>query len=425
MTDVVVKRGVGITQRAPLTHQFMDYIWRMLDAPPGDPHYLAVDNERVVDSQFLVQYSPVPVNEVQIIYRGQMYTFNYPVGDPRLGPLAAYPYADYRHIRSFSILNELSTDMLWRTQALDPNRGQDYLFYKFIVCLHEVNNLIFQRGLTPREQDFMSRYWDNFVVVGFRHAIKVGGYDIKWHRDSAVFQFGQGTQEGEIFGTDRKAGFITCGVYVNRPHGLPGNVAGISFLQGPKQHTIFPPGGTIVTFLDPAVMHRVIPVADSGTAPLKRGFIQRSAIFNEYFTTREKIEAQMEENPIFNKISAPAKFRSLKQVYKQLNKYFRGASATFAVPMNQMRNRIGTATNAQIDNLYAYRHPEYARYMRNTFPGQPVEAPANFFIYKIRGEAQNRRQKLLNLHTLYTNLHQSFGVQRVNQPNYVSYYNNA
>jgi hypothetical protein len=431
MADVIVKRGLGISQHAPLIHNFMDFIWQMLDAPVGDPHYLAVDNLAAVDSQFLVQFSPVPVNEVQIIYRGQMYTFDYPTNDPRLAPLAAHPYAQNRFIRSFMILNEPTTDMLWNTQGLDPARGQNYIFYKYIVCLHDVKNLIFQRGLTPREQDFMGRYWDNFVAVGFRHAIRIGGYDIKWHRDSSVFQFGQGTPEGEIFGTDRKAGFITCGLYVNRPQGLPGDVAGISFLQGHKQHTIFPQGGTCVTFLDPSVMHRVVPATSAGTAPTKRatdtrlGFVQRSAIFCEFFTTRERVESQMIEHPIMTKPSAPSKFRSLKQVYKQLNHYFRGASAQFGVPLNQMRNRIANAPNAHINNLYAYQHPQYAAYLERNFPGQPVQPPANFFLYKIKGEAQNRRQKLRNLHNLYTNLASSFTVQRVNQPNYVSYHNNV
>jgi hypothetical protein len=431
MTDVIVKRGLGIAQHAPLVDNFMDFIWQMLDAPPGNPHYLAVNNRGAVDSQFLVQFSPVPVNEVQIIYRGQMYTFNYPTNDPRMAPLAAYPYAQNCYIRSFMILNELTTDMLWITQGLDPNRGQNYIFYKYIVCLHQVRNIILQRGITPRERDFMNRYWDNFVAVGFRHAIEVGGYDIKWHRDSTVYQFGQGTQEGEIFGTGRKAGFITCGLYVNRPQGLPGNVAGISFLQGHKQHTIFPQGGTCVTFLDPSVMHRVVAATSAGTAPTKRvtdtsaGFVQRSAIFCEFFTTRERIETQMVEHPIMTKPSVPAKFRNVKKVYEQLNHYFRGASAQFGVPLNQMRNRIANAPNAHINNLYAYQHPQYALYLQQFFPGQAIQPPANFFVYKIKGESQNRRQKLLNLHNLYTNLAPSFIVQRVNQPNYISYYNNA
>ena len=423
MADVIVKRGVGIAQNAPLTDMFMNFIWQCLDAPPGNPHYLPVENKNAVDSEFMVQFSPVPVNDVQILYRGQMYTFNYPTNDPRMTPLQAYHYIRYRNIRSISILPNMTTDMLWRTQALDPNRGQNYLFYKFIVCLHEINSLIFERGLTERENTFISNYWDNFVAVTMRHAVKIGGYDIKWHRDSTVIQFGQGTQEGEIFGTNRKAGFITSGVYVNRPHGLPGDVAGISFLQGHKQHTIFPQGGTIVTFIDPSVMHRVVPATSAGTAPTKRGFVQRSAIFNEYFTTRERVEDQMEEHPIFTKASVPAQFRNLKKVYTQLNKYFRSASANFGVPLNQMRNRIQNASNAHINNLYAYQHPEYAAYLATNFPGQAFKPPANFFVYKIKGEAQNKRQKLLNLHNLYKNLAPSFIVQRVNQPNYVRYIN--
>lgn len=421
MTDVIVKRGVGFAQHASLTHVFMNFIWDCLDAPPGNPHYLAVENTGAIDSEFLVQFSPVPVNEVQFLYRGQAYTFNYPVNDPRLAPLQAYPYAQNRYIRSICVNDKNTTDMLWNTQVMDPNRGRDYISYKYIVCLHEIKNIIFQRGLTQRETTFIDNYWDNFVVIGIRHAIQIGGYDIKWHRDSAVFQFPRGTPEGELFGTNRKAGFITCGVYVNRPHGLPGDVAGISFLQGQKQHTIFPQGGTIVTFIDPSVMHRVVPATSAGTAPIKRGFVQRSAIFCEFFTTRERIEAHGVNHPIFTKPSAPAQFRSLKKVYKQLHKYFRGASATFGVPLNRMRNSIQSATNAQINNLYAYQHPEYAAYLAQFFPGRPVQPPAKFFVYKIKGEAQNKKQQLLNLHNLYKNLAPSFTGQRVNQPNYVTY----
>jgi len=245
-----------------------------------------------------------------------------------------------------------------------------------------------------------------------------------------VYEFDPQSRDGELFGTQRRAGFITSGIYVNRPQGLPPDVAGISFMQGPKIHTIYPQGGTVVTFLDPAVLHRVIAAGNTGTAVTKRNFIQRSAIFTEFFTTRELVEqgAQLYggvEHPIFSKVSTPAHFRSTKKVYKQLVKYWRGVSQQFGVPLNQIRNRIRTAPEAHINNLFAYQHPEFVNFVASLNPPVPIKPPANFFVSKVKGEAPNKRQKLLNLHNLYTNLATSFTGQRVNQPNYITYYPNA
>jgi hypothetical protein len=395
----------------------MDFIWDCITLPPGHPNHINA-TEPSIDSILQFKWSDKPVQSVAIMFGSEPYfLFNYQQ-EPHLAQLySMYPPANYRHVSSIHYADTPVSRMLAGAQ------NRDYLCYKLIVVIHEVGKL-FEMGLTPRETNFIYRYWNRYTYLTLRHAIKVGGYDIKWHRDSTVIKYSSGSKEGILFGTDRMAGFVTSGIYINRPQGLPSNEAGISFIKDNKIHSIFPQGGTVVTFLDTEVFHRVVPLAHAGTAEVRNGYVKRSAAFMEHFTTKQIVEAQMEPSATFNKVSIPSQFRNIESVYRHLTNYF--SSFRNRLPANlknkNMNMAISTAPEHVISDAYHYMPEGYQAYVAS-ITAAPLVPPADFFVYKVKGKASNMRGKLKNLHTLYQNLRRSFSGAHINSANFVKYLN--
>lgn len=418
--DVIVKANLAIPQSAPLLANYMDFVWDCLNLQPGNPNYINTHGDGAVDSSFMFSWSDTPVTRVKVTFEKEAgvdnFIFDYPQLPHLAGLYGMYPPAQYKHVSALKVNKTSVTNMLISAQ------NREYLCYKFIVVIHQIGKL-FTTSISARVEEFFQRYWDRFTLITLRHAIKVGAYDIAWHRDSAVFEFSQGYPEANLFGTHRRAGFITSGIYVNRPQGLPPDQAGVAFLKENKIHKIFPRGGTCVTFLDPSVFHRVIPLTNPGTAEMHGDdYVKRSAVFMEHFTSRERIALSGLDQPIFSKASIPAKFRNLNAVYQYLNGYFTNFAARAHVPLNALRNAIQQAPAHLINHAYHYQPEGYPAYVASITPGVVVP-PADFFVYKIHGPASNQRGRLLDLHNLYTNLKKSFSGGHINSQNFVNYLN--
>jgi len=411
--EVIVKAGLNVPASCPLLIQFTDFVWQHLDKTVGDPNYMNIHPDaKYLDVSMEFKWSDTPVNVVLVIFTNNgvetPFELNlFPFHPPEIDAnqlTTNYPITQNRNISAIKVQGSPVMDMILSYQ------NWLYVAYKINVILHQIGAL-YTSAQRPREVQFLQRYWDRYCNANIRFAVR-SGYDIPWHRDSGEARFFAGP-ESVMFGNQRHAGFITGAIYVNRPQGLPNDQGGISFMKDGGVFSLFPRGGTCVTFLDPEIFHKVIPVRDGGAAEKKRDFVKRSSIFMEFYTDRAHVEQNMPIQPIFNRPSLPSMFRNANASYKFLKEYFEknfsnGLRAR-GLNTNNVRQSIATAPNAVINEAYAYMPNTYPAFASNVHPGAPLKPLPDFFVFKVRGSNNlSKRQKLLNLYNLYINTLSNF-----------------
>lgn len=413
--EVIVKAGLNIQGTCPLLQNFLDFVWDNLDNPANNPVYMNIPElgPPYLDVMTEFKWSYAKVNSIRMLFirEGNEVAFElplfpfHPVEIENNHMVINYPIEANRNISAIKISGSPVMDMLLKIQ--DPA----YVAYKMNVLIHQVG-AAFMQAQRDREKAFLHRYWDGYANMNIRFGVR-SGYDIPWHRDSGEVLFTGGTNEGMMFGTQRHAGFITGAMYTNRPAGLPNTQGGISFMKDGGVFTLFPKGGTCVTFLDPEIFHSVIPVTDGGTAEHKRGFIKRSSVFMEFYTDRPHVEQNAPVQPIFNRPSLPSMFRNAKKTFQFLKQYFdknfSNGLREHGLNADNIRQSIISAPEAVINRAYAYMPATYPAYVQSIHPGAAPKPLPEFFVFKVRGSNHlNKRQKLLNLYELYTHILSNF-----------------
>ena len=266
--------------------------------------------------------------------------------------------------------------------------------------------------LNDATQTFITTYWSGTTTGVIRHGVKPRPnrpvqttpgqtpqqiYKIPWHRDSNILLNGQ-------------TGFLVTGFYIDRPTTIEDESGGISFARGNRQVRYFPPAKTIVAFVDQEFIHKVIPVkvknGNNVQANLEshHGFVKRTAVFGAWYTSPAKI-AEAGSYP-FKTIGPKAKFKNLKLLYLYLREYFRSIEQRLPRGFN-----IRTANAETVRQIYAYR----INALNSMYPNisRELNGPtvANSIIFRVVNNPQgvNTRQKIMNLYSIYTDLHQSFG----------------
>lgn len=427
MADVVVKRNVTVPH---LLKRMIEYAWELIDEkvllpmPHEDSRRkflrdVANESKPYLDSEFMFQVSPTPpVDGVDASIGDVQHRLKHPTKDElwfaNPNQLNSKPF----YIRAMWFKGPYM-DMLIRTQDIN------YLVKKLIIVAHQIIDM-HRRGLSNRELAFIDTYWDGFVRGTVRHCIRHGSYDIPWHRDSDVYTFQNGSLEAQMFGSVERRGFITSGLYVHRPNGIRG--AGISFRKGNNEVTLFPKGGTVVTFLDQNVFHKVVPVTCFTRLDVdaRMGFIQRSTMFVSLTTNSEKLENISRNgllNAVFHKAGLKAAFRDAMQVHSFLEDYFRQLENEVQNP--NIDNFLRLANGGEINRAYNFKPNSYTTFATPYLAQMGITEPppvADFFVYKIaKGNSnENARKKLQGLRNLYTELERSFGNVDSNDSSFVS-----
>lgn len=292
-------------------------------------------------------------------------------------------------------------------------------------------------GLKESEHQFIRTFWSGTIAASIRHGVKArlsgvaatgDPYKIPWHRNSNY-----NVSTGE-------KGFLTTGLYIHRPNYVLANSGGISFAKGSKEARIYPKPGTVVTFFDQQVIHKVIPVRldqtranASNNYNKQLGFIQRTAVFMAWFTTPALLS--MAAGPNYNrfkKAGIRVPFRDLKQLYIILGRYFdyikrkknqhlpghpniSNYNSLFRNAPNNFIKGIYMAENANANDTAAFQ--KLYSLSGGGVPGRPLTV-ANLVLYKmVEGPGNNApRRRLQDLYNVYKNLKQSFGGGVANRP---------
>ena len=285
-------------------------------------------------------------------------------------------------------------------------------------------------GLKESEHQFIRTFWSGTIAASIRHGVKArlsgvttsnDPYKIPWHRNSNY-----NVSTGE-------KGFLTTGLYIHRPSYVMANSGGISFAKGSKEARIYPKPGTVVTFFDQQVIHKVIPVRLDQTRANARnnytrqlGFIQRTAVFMAWFTTPAHLSTASGLNyNRFKKAGIRVPFRDLKELYKILityfnyitrkkNQYLRGHpnisnyNSLFRNAPNNFIQGIYRGINASANDVAAFNKLRILS--GGGVEGRP-ETVANLVLYKMIENPGNNapRRRLQDLYNVYKNLKASFG----------------
>jgi len=313
-----------------------------------------------------------------------------------------------------------------------PNSGKRVAAEMILVAASAV--YMNWKGLKEPEHQFINTFANGKIYMTLRHGVKpklsIHGkkntfYKIYWHRNSNFFP-----ETGD-------KGFLVSGLYIHRPEYITRDSGGISFAKGSKEVRIFPKPGTVVTFFDQHVIHKVIPVRVNETSPTAKknfdenlGFIQRTAVFMAWLTDSKFLSKATGENLTrFRKVGISVEFRNLKKLYSILKRYF----AYIGRKKNQhLSNRPNITTfnglfknapNAFIQGIYRGdngTNKDKSNYqdlvtLRPSKSGQPV---ADIVLYKMVNSPGNNtpRRKLQNLYSVYKNLEESFGGQGPQRP---------
>jgi len=300
-----------------------------------------------------------------------------------------------------------------------------YLGLKMVIVVNDMLNMN-QRGVDPQIAEFITKFNSGFVKSVVRHAQKPkdfnDGFKIAWHRNSNR--------------NNEEKGMITTGMYIHRPQGIQLESGGISFAKDGKEVRLFPTRGTVVSFLDQHVIHKVIPlkmIPGTSLPANHHGFLQRSAVFMSWHTTQPLINTHGTNvnKLMFSKAGISVRFRDLKKLYVLLNQYFLFVHKKHAIPNGKNLNSfINTAHPNKINAAYrghGSNSTNLANYQRILAEGSyslNTTAPvADLILYKQRRMANNNtpRTKLKNLRSVYMNLRKTFGnigagVGRTNKP---------
>lgn len=299
----------------------------------------------------------------------------------------------------------------------------DYLSVKMAIVANEML-IMNKNGVDSALFDFLTKFNSGLVEGLVRHAQKPkdgpDGFKIAWHRDSNVNVTGQ------------HKGMVTVGLYIHRPDGIVPESGGISFAKDMKEVRLFPESGTVVTFLDQHVIHKVIPVKLTRALPAENhGFVQRTAAFMSWHTSTQLINTHSTNSTksMFTKAGISPRYRNLKQLYLLLHKYLLFLNRKHASPMKmKLEDFIHSAPNNKVTAAYrgnGSNNADKVNYINLLKAGSyNVPKPvADLILYKQSSTAANNtpRAKLRNLHSVYYNLRSSFGpigagIGRTNKP---------
>lgn len=278
-------------------------------------------------------------------------------------------------------------------------------------------------GIKPSEHLFINMFASGNIYMTIRHGVKprltVRGnneYKIPWHRNS------------NVLGDDKA--FLTSGLYIHRPAYITPDSGGISFAKGAKQVRVFPEEGTVVTFFDQHVIHKVIParINETNTNAQRNvrnhaGFVRRTAVFISWFTTSSLISRASGINSVrFRKIGIKLTFRNLKELYKLLKKYFdyiHSMQQKYYKNYNftSLEELLVKANQRFITGIYSrheFNQGDYSNIVALSGKNRTTttESIPNLVLYKMvnnGGVARGNRGKLLDLLNVYQNLESSFG----------------
>jgi hypothetical protein len=274
----------------------------------------------------------------------------------------------------------------------------EYLSIKLVIVAYEML-LMNKHGVDSHLFDFMTTYNSGFVYAVARHAQKPGnsqdGFKIAWHRDTAI--------------KNHHKGMVTTGLYIHRSNEMTPESGGISFAKGGKEVRLFPESGTVVSFLDQHIVHKVIPIRlNHPLPPQNHGFVKRSAVFISWHTTNQIINSHPDTG-FFRKAGIKHRFRNLKKLYLLLHKYF----LFIKNKHGNLQTFINHGPSDRINNAYRlHGGTNYSSILAEGGYPQNTQAPvANLILYKVKNSPTNNtpRKKLQNLRNVYTNLYQVFG----------------
>lgn len=424
---VVIKKGVSIP---PLLKNFVDFGFECLQNYPAFAAYCA--SMKTVDTTLKIQYRKTITNAANrtvsvklasgsniqispINVAGDVKQFITTNNTSVMSPVIRSAFLEAsKHVASIECKGPF-IDFLLNQGGI----GQTYLYVcvKMTVIANDMLTMN-KKGVDAPLFDFMTKYSSGYVQAVARHAQKPrdsnDGLKIPWHRDSNA--------NGE------HKGMVTTGIYIHRPQGMNPESGGISFAKDGKEVRLFPSSGTVVSFLDQHVIHKVIPIKMTNSSP---GFVQRSAVFMSWHTTQSIINAYGTNVPLFSRAGIKVNFRNLKKLYALLHKYFLFVNSKHARPNGKSLNTfINTADPKKVEAAYRgmggdNRNQEnYARILAEGSYASTNRMPvADLIIYKQRRTANNNtpRTKLKNLRNIYSNLKKSFGnvgagANRTNKP---------
>jgi hypothetical protein len=307
-----------------------------------------------------------------------------------------------RHVKSVECAGPF-IDYLLQTQTVE------YLSIKMVIVVYEM--LVMNKGgVDAGLFEFMTKYNSGLVQAVARHAQKPkeasDGFKIAWHRDT------------NRSNNNVHKGMVTTGLYIHRSNEVKADSGGISFSKDSKEVRIFPAPKTVVTFLDQHIVHKVIPVRlNHALTAHNHGFVQRSAVFMSWHTTKELINKYAITNlnkGIFLKAGITYRFRNLKKLYLLLNTYFRFIRNKHALS-NNIPRFINTAPNNKIVAAYQGHGLNARNYSailsEGQYPANTRLPVANLILYKMKNSPSNStpRKKLKNLTKVYTELQKVFG----------------
>ena len=287
-----------------------------------------------------------------------------------------------------------------------------YLALKIAIVVNDMLTMN-KRGVDRNIAEFITKFNSGYVKALVRHAQKPrdasSGFRIAWHRNSNT--------------NNQEKGMVTTGIYIHRPQGIQEDSGGISFAKDGKEVRLFPTRGTVVSFLDQHVMHKVIPIKLNPNNRLpdnQHGFVQRSAVFLSWHTNQSLINTHGTNinKAMFSKVGISGRFRDLKKLYVLLNQYFVFVHRKHAIPNGKNLNSfINSASPDKIEAAYrghganAANAANYGRILAEGSYAPTNNTPvADLILYKQRRMANNTpRTKLKNLRTVYKNLQKTFG----------------
>ena len=406
--------AIIIKPNAIVNKYLQDYIdagWNALSSMDANLNeYIRFTSESKDEVAFDTRYTVKLVNGNRQSFRLRYKTNQYNISAADLRSVGLTPTNITNYLGSISEVELEGRYVDFTYNILPAIQQKPFLVSAAIAAVIATRDCRDQLDITTRQ--FIDTYWSGTVSGVIRHGVKPRPnrpvqttpgqtpqqiYKIPWHRDSNILLNGQ-------------TGFLVTGFYIDRPETIEEKSGGISFARGNRQVRYFPPAHTIVAFVDQEFIHKVIPVkvrnGNNVQANLEshHGFVKRTAVFGAWYTSPAKI-AEAGSYP-FKTIGPKAKFKNLKLLYLYLREYFRSIEQRLPSGFN-----IRTANAETVRQIYQYRmnglnsmYPNISRELN----GPTV---ANSIIFRVVNNPQgvNTRQKIMNLYSIYQDLHQSFG----------------
>lgn len=378
----------------------------------------ALENEKTFDTKMFIQYNKTNTPNQGVVVKVNNCTMSLP------NPLAISSLTEKGLLNAFTraqpSVSRIEVSGPYITYLLSI-QDSNYIAGKFVIVAKQMMEMACA-GLSGRELDFIKKFWSGGIFAILRHAVRprlenenlgnmsnlpnTTSFKIPWHRNSNKI----GDQKG----------FLVSGLYIHRPHSIQPESGGISFIKRNKQIKIYPAAGTTVSFFDQKVIHKVIAAKVLRANLARHGFVQRSAVFMSWFTTKELIGnrlSQFNANAmIFRKSGISAEVRDLKKLYGILKKYFAYVDRVLKLFPQYSQMSIN-------DFIKKGNNNSISAVLRGVFSGTNNKAAwdnlkrlvpagntvANTVLYKMYNTGTYPKQKLKDLYEVYLELNQAFG----------------